>query len=246
MWRIEGSEASLSTLRLSARVDLRQPEQGLADVARRERALPDARLLQVQLADVGNGQRLVDAYVRSLDLVAAYEAASGLASATQIYWRYVEHADLEAAGVELIVSVRTESLDADPRMAFGSELACREVLQAAGSDATSFQSIPVSAKTCDRPLRRAGVGLFVARLCDDAVSYVEMVHPADFSAIELAAGGSPAGCVRSRFPLFEERLEKGVIRRTRVQGLLCRREGDEAVARECYLRFLASAAPLTA
>jgi hypothetical protein len=246
MWRIEGSEASLSTPRLSARVNLRQPEQGLADVAWREGALPDARLLQVQLADAGNGQRLVDAYVRSLDLVAAYEAPAGLASATQIYWRYVEHADLDAAGVELIVSVRTESLDADPRLAFGSELACRELLQAADPDATSFQPIPVSAKTTDRPLRRAGVGLFVSRLSDAAVSYVEMVHPADFSSTELAVGGSPPGCVRSRFPLLEERLEKGVIRRARAQGLLCRREGDEAVARECYRRLLASEAPLTA
>ncbi len=246
MWRIEGSHASLSTPRLSARVSLRQPEPGLGDIERLQSALPDARLLQLQLSDAGAGQRLVEAYVRGSDLVASYEAASGRASATQVYWRYVEHAELGAAGVELIVSVRTESSDADPSLTVGSELACRELIQAAAPDATSFQPIPVSAKMADQLFRLAGVGLFVRRLTGDAVSYVEMVHPADFSSVEFAVGGGPAGCIRSRFGLFEERLEKGVIRRARARGLLCRREGDEAVARECYLRLLASEAPLTA
>ncbi len=244
MWRIEGTQASLSGPQLLARVNLRQPHFGLADVAWLDRTLADVRLLQAQLPDAGAGQRLVEAYVRGQDLIATYEAASEEKSATQMYWRYVEHADLEAAGVELIVSVRTELLDADASLTLGSELACRELVQAVDQDATRFLPAPVAGTPGNRPAHLDGVGLLIHRVTD-AVSVLEMLHPADFSALELVADAGSTGRVRSRFRLFQERLEKGVIRRARAQTLLCRPADDEAIARECYLRLRASEAPLT-
>lgn len=244
MWQIEGLQASLSTPRLSASIHLDQPERGLADVAWLLRSLGDARLMQVQLSGAGVRYLLVDSYVRGADLVASHEAIAGQSLATQIYWRYVEHADLGAAGFELIVSVRTELLDADPQLAVGSELSCKELFRAVVSDAAVFQPVPVPSSACNPSVCRAGPGLFVRRLTGDTVSYVEMVHPNDFSSAEFALGEGAAGCVRSRFRLFQDRLEKGVLRRARVQGLLCPRQGDEAVARACYLRLLASESPL--
>ena len=55
----------------------------------------------------------------------------------------------------------------------------------------------------------------------------------------------PETCDRGS-TLFEERLEKGVIRRARARGLLCLDARDgEAVAGECYRRLLASESPLS-
>jgi len=96
------------------------------------------------------------------------------------------------------------------------------------------------------PCRRTGTGLFLYRLDAGYGSYLEMVHPADFfkAYFERSCEGD---VLRSRFELFEERLEKGVLRRARASGLLLRHGQDaESAARECYRRWLASAAPLTA
>jgi len=208
--------------------------------------LADARLMQVQLSSAGANQHLQESYVRGVDLVTSHGAASGHSLDTQVYWRSIEHADLGAAGVELIVSVRTELSQADSCLFFGSELSCRELMQAVAPDARGFQSCRVPSAFAEQSVHREGVGLFIHRLNGNAVSYVEMVHPADFSSAQFAVGGETAQCVQSRFHLFEERLERGVIRRARARGLLCPREGDEMVAREGYLRLLASEWPLTA
>jgi hypothetical protein len=246
MWRIDQTQASLNAPGLSARVNLQQPDHGLANIGWHETPVSNARLLQVRRT--GIGPRLVDAYVRGADLVACYdyETPSSGSLAAQVYWRYIEYADLGAAGFELIVSVETELLDDDPCLAFGSELPCSELLQAANEGATDFRRVPVPDTAADEPCRCTGVGLFLHRLGAGPFRYLEMAHPADFFAAEFEQGPAP-GILRSRFRLFEERLEKGVIRRARARGLLCQHaQNDEAVAQECYRRLLASESPLAA
>jgi hypothetical protein len=244
MWRIDQTQASLDAPRLSARVNLQQPDQGLSNIGWHDTPFPNARLLQVRRT--GANPRLVDAYVRGADLVAFYEMPASGSLAAQVYWRYIEHADLGAAGFELIVSVATELLDDDPCLAFGSEMRCSELLQAASESATGFRRVPVPDTAADEHDRCTGVGLFLHRLGDGTFLYLEMVHPADFFAAEFAQGPAP-GILRSRFGLFEERLEKGVIRRARARGLLCQHApDDEALALECYRRLRASESPLTA
>jgi hypothetical protein len=247
MWQITEFHARLRTPSLSAKVNLRHPEQGLVDVEWLQEPLVDAQLLQVPMSGAELSRQLTDSYVRGLDLVTSYAADAGQSVTTQIYWRYFAHADLQAAGIEVIVSVRTESAEADSCLALGSKLPCRELLQAVTPEARRFEScggLPgMAGQSIGRD--RDGVGLFLRRLNDNA-SYVEMVHPADFLAVEFVSRGGPTPCVRSRFRLLEERVEKGVIRRVRGRGLLCPRQDDEAVAREGYRRWLASAWPLSA
>ena len=143
MWRIDQTQASLSASGLSARVNLQQPDLGIADLVWQGTPVAGARLLQVRRPRSDAGQHLVDAYVRGTDLIAVYETRLSGAVATQLYWRYVEHADLCLAGFELIVSVQTELLDDDPALALVSELPCSELFQAAKGDATSFARVPV-------------------------------------------------------------------------------------------------------
>jgi hypothetical protein len=245
MWRIDQTQASLSVSGLSARVNLQQPDLGIADLICQGTPLVGARLLQLRRLRSGAGQHLVDAYVRGTDLIAVYETRSSGAVTTQLYWRYVEHADLCLAGFELIVSVQTELLDDDPELALISELPCVELFQAVKADAARLARVPVPETKPDAPCRCTGVGLFLYRFGKAPGGYLEMVPPADFDHVEFEPGANPE-TVCSRFKLFEERLEKGVIRRARVRGLLGvdPRHG-ETVAGECYRRLLASESPLS-
>jgi hypothetical protein len=245
MWRIDRTQASLSASGLSARVNLQRPEFGITDIVWQGTPIPGARLLQARRPQSDFTPSLVDAYVRGTDLIAVYESRLGGAVATQLYWRYVEHADLCVAGIELIVSVQTELLDDDPGLALISELPCSELLQAANRDATCFARVGVPETEAEGPCRCAGVGLFLYRFGKVRGGYLEMVYPADFCTAEFGPGANPEN-MRSRFTLFEERLEKGVIRRARARGLLCLDTRDgEAVAGECYRRWLASESPLS-
>ena len=89
-----------------------------------------------------------------------------------------------------------------------------------------------------------GPGCVLWRLCESELSYCEMIHPADFHEDEIVwkplAGGSI--CLRRR--LFPESLEKGVILRARVRGVLLPRQDDLRIAAACYAAFVAAEPPL--
>ena len=89
-------------------------------------------------------------------------------------------------------------------------------------------------------------GVLLVRPPQVSFSYVELIHPADFSALEVSSDGADPPVLVSRFHLFDEHLEKGVIRRGRLRGLILPRADDIALATACYHSFLQSAVPLTA
>jgi hypothetical protein len=75
-------------------------------------------------------------------------------------------------------------------------------------------------------------------------SYAEFCHPRDgVGGIDVTRGTSG---LEVRFRLFGQELEKGVILRGRLRGLLLAREDDEAAAREAYRRFVREPPPLSA
>ncbi len=77
-------------------------------------------------------------------------------------------------------------------------------------------------------------------------SYIEMVHPSDFrqTMLDWTSGSLPT--VQLTHRLFVERLEKGVILRSRIRGVFVQRDrADEFVRRE-YRSFAHSELPLTA
>jgi len=73
-----------------------------------------------------------------------------------------------------------------------------------------------------------------------------MVHPADFSGSELTEDDSAGGHVAIRHRLFVQRLEKGVLLRARVRGLLLAREADVELAAATYRSFAGLGPPLGA
>ena len=78
-----------------------------------------------------------------------------------------------------------------------------------------------------------------------SAAYLEMVHPSDFrqTTFEWASQSPPV--VRLTHRLFAERLEKGVILRSRIRGLFIPRSHADELARQEYRRFAASKLPLT-
>lgn len=64
------------------------------------------------------------------------------------------------------------------------------------------------------------------------VSYAEMCHPHDGIGVDIDDGRI------IRFHLFGHDLEKGVILRGRLRGIIMPREGDEEEAQRAYAQFL--------
>jgi hypothetical protein len=245
MWQSQGTTADLRIGPFSGRLDLRRPAQGLVGLHLQGRALARMAVLQVRSgsAPAGQEEELLDSFVRGADLIATYSQAPDRTIVPQIYWRAIEHADLTAVGVELVLSVRTELLDDDPKMFVGSLVPRCPVWCSTDPESKRFEPVAIDV-AAPRDDSRARPIVLVYRLPDVDCSWVEMVHPMDFSGAVLSEDTTAEGLV-SRFELFNERLEKGVIRRGRLQGIFVPRDGDQIVAQECYRRFATSAIPLT-
>ena len=246
MWQVEGDWASLSAHRFVARVSPCAPREGLFGVRFDEREITDARLMQLRNVDASCEKDTRDLFVRGPDLVVPYSGRATDGLSCQVHWRAIESREPQAVGVEIVVSVQTNLLDADASIVLGNELPCTEVLHLC-EDGTQSRVVTDASQRPSSPDadQISQPGLLLYRLADGAGSCVEMVHPTDFLTGQVVGTGAESGLVRSTFTLFGERLEKGVIRRARARTLFLSAEDDEARAVECYRRFAASPSLLT-
>src|SRR5690606_14088064 len=88
-------------------------------------------------------------------------------------------------------------------------------------------------------------GCFIARPSGSQFSYVEIVHPVDYTASDITLGDSVPPRVRIVHQFFRTRLEKGVILRARMRAAIVARSGDEAIASDAYGHFATMEPPLT-
>jgi hypothetical protein len=176
------------------------------------------------------------------------------------------------AALELIVSVQTSRLDSDTALAVCTRLGPIESwrLFDAADDAADYAAVPDNGPARsgnlgtdvrgdglrgDGPQGGATVapeshvsnslGCCLLRPIGTGPSYIEMVHPADFRQTTFQWTTDSAPEVRLAHRLFVERLEKGVILRSRIRGLFVPRSHDAELARSEYRRFAASEPPLT-
>jgi hypothetical protein len=206
----------------------------------------------------------VDCFVRGDDFVATYAETADRPFRAQIYWRLVDGERIGGeqraepiAALELIVSVQTSRLDSDTALAVCTTLGSVEawrLLDAAEdrlmsaratSRTTAAESAAESARVVPEFHDAERPGCSLLRPIGHGPSYIEMVHPADFrqTTFEWTTDSSPV--VRLAHRLFVERLEKGVILRSRIRGLFVPRSHDTELARSEYRRFAASEPPLT-
>jgi hypothetical protein len=247
VWQGERGAALLKLARCTAAVDPLRPTDGLHELVIDGQSLAAARLLCVDLPISSPASSSVERYVRSGDLIVTYGETSERPLRPQIYWRATAH-ELHGAiaAIELLVSVQTSLLDAAAQLTTRSELAVSQAWQLTDERGHDFIEIaPQSAgaiATCCADRFRC----FVFRLAAPQVSYIEMVagQQAEQTTCSLATEGA---VIRAQLHhrLFAERLEKGVILRARVLGVIVERGGDLAAAARHYAAFQAEALPLT-
>ena len=152
---------------------------------------------------------------------------------TDIVWRALEGGDRADRFRADVLFGRPATLDV------GSTVAAAEVLGlAADGSLTPVACELGSQATLDAPRP----GCLVYRLAGRPCSYVEMVHPVDFRQGVVRRSGGSQAAVEVAYRLFPDSLEKGVILRARLRGLLIARQDDAPRAAALYAAFAAGGA----
>jgi hypothetical protein len=249
VWHAEDSTVRLELERLSVVVDPLDPAAGLQRLRVDAQPLPDLHPLRVELPPVEarRGPPDVDFYVRGGDLIATYAHRPERAMLAQVYWRAESQTRPRAiAAVELLVSVQTSLLDSCPKLATRSDVAAREAFQLTDPARAAFESVAPQSNRAAPAIPSGGPSCYLFRLGNAKYSYAEMVNPADAQQSRLGISSDETGLrARLAHELFAERLEKGVILRARVLGVLLDRDGDQAATARHYAAFLSEPPPLT-
>jgi len=252
-WRLNGQRATLHREGLEATVDLALPGRGLHGVRVASQDISAVAILGVSPPDLSPAELgpIQESYVRGRDLVATYQPSDRRPVRTQVYWRVLPSTSPAVlAVVELVVSVQTHLLDSRPRLDVVSTFDAAELLalDCAGGECESLPPGDSATTSCsarrqlnferDGPAERT----LLARPEGSDLSFVQLVHPTDWTGGLLQ---HEKGSSRLVHHLFPEPLEKGVIRRARVQGALVRRDDDLATAAACRRRLQIESPPLT-
>ncbi len=241
-WKLCGTIAQLRTEFLEATVDVERPDLGLGSLMSRNNGhtvqFGRASILGVcadQLDPLA--VKSTDHYVRGDDLIVSCQPATTSDISLQIYWRVVNDETIPATGIETIVSAQTDLLDSHPTSVVSSQLPPGDVLiMIDGSDQT-FQPLAIE---CGESA--TGNGVVLIRFENNEISYLEMVHPSDDRGVTIKRTSEQ---LVTSYPVLTERLEKGVIRRSRLRAMFIPRENDSSVAMKLYAQFAASPPPLT-
>jgi hypothetical protein len=228
LWKMDGTTARTRLPRFSGQVQCTHPQDGLHAIQCDGQALAAHAWLAIELPGERPTAAEVEAYVRGSDLIVTYAETATRPLRAQAYWRMIEPGSKGLlAAIELVASVQTNLLDACPRITARSLVAGGELL--------SIGEFP-------RKSEEVGGRGFLIRPAGATFSYAEMIAggAGHDDRVETAASR-----IRLEHDLFADWLEKGVILRTRIRGVLLERAGDLAAATDQFNEFLATALPLT-
>lgn len=251
-WKLTQLSGSFSAATTTGTCDLLAPAAGVRLSTIGSMPIEDIQLLRINLPTPGKTSLAegLEAFARGGDLVGIYPPTTAYPFRSQAYWRLQSH-DLiidgyEAlAAIEAVASNQTDLLDSHPELSISSSLPATSAWQLNEPSSGGFGAIDLSSPGSFDPSN--SVGCFLFRIAGDKYSYAEMVYPLDFHRSEIAVverGGQKM--VESTHHLFLAHLEKGVILRARVLGLLLPREQDMQAVAAHYAAFAASDPPLTA
>jgi hypothetical protein len=162
-----------------------------------------------------------DVYVRGDDLVVAYRETPARPFSVQVYWSAAARPAESAVVLDATVSVQTRAWETSPRIVTSSSLD--------GADVAAVTSTVMLA----RP-----------RAVD--WSYAEVAPAEDFAPIADVEDGAGNPSAAMRWAFREQFMERGVIRRLRLRGVLVPRVDDVAAATRLRDALLAEQPPLTA
>ncbi|MEX2316875.1 MAG: hypothetical protein WD669_06975 [Pirellulales bacterium] len=247
-WDFDSPIAALRCGGLAARVDVSRPQQGVYDLSVNSSKVAGTLFAIEWIAEkpadstesvlsAGWPMGVADAYVRGCDLVATYGRMPNSPYSPQIYWRVEQGATQrvpgrEQEGLSLIVSVQTDLLDSHPQIRVTTRLAADELIE------HRALSIEHPASSIEHP-----ASCLLWRLAGGKLSYAEIVPESDFR--QLTVERDADGVASVHWDLFAEFLEKGVIRRARIQGAFLPRQDDIELAAACCRAIDRRALPLT-
>lgn len=245
MWQIEHQQAVWKSRRLSALIDLTRPVLGLHRVRYGNDEWTDTNILQVSYpcGDPDAWDFIDDAYVREPDLIVAYRECA-IALRTQLQWRVHE---LPGALVlfELTASVQTPSHDCDPRLRIATSLP-GTVWHLQGGEMDDEWNLTQQSNIDHVAMRVATPGIVVLNSAGETSPCFGQAIPAcDLVEAHLERNQAAQGSTLVQ-TYFADRLEKGVLRRVRVQAYASPNSQDIDAVLSTALQALHHAPPLVA
>lgn len=243
-WQISRSDenkdidqATYSNKSFSVRVDLTHPGEGLQDVSFQGSPTHVSSLrISAEPPTPKGGETVIESYVRGDDLIVTYAQTPARTIRPQIYWSALNFKD--AHGIQATISAQTSLLDSDPTIRSHSRLGQGDLFQPKQiEDNGDWQQ-----RSADDACSADSPSLFLFRPNDADWSYAEILFPTDFQGAQVTAKDD---ALQIEFSMFPEFLEKGVIRRGRIQSLFMPRTNDQQVAIAAYRELANSPAPLT-
>ncbi len=234
MWLIESSHASLDLSNLHCELELTQPQKGLLNTTAYQHSLAHSSFVQLHMGlDMGLDMRLgeesiQEAYQRGNDLIVQYQSTEQRNATPQLYWR-TSHRE-NAVGIEIIVSLQTDQLD------------CRCPIRTSTSIASP---LPVYTLRDSQQWKKTDGGECSHALLvqlTPTLTYLEVVHPTDHTTTSIRLDDQTTTWEHC---LLNLPLEKGVIRRARMQSWWIQHDDSETLANEIVQAFHQSTPPLT-
>lgn len=223
--------ARLQTASVAGRIELLCPDQGIGQLQLSGEVLAGKilsvrrKLLTATSSGSSHGQRTcqspvwpaADTYVRGNDLVATYAASDGWPYLTQLYWQAPERLDVtpEFGSVSLLVSLQTSLPDTWPELFIESHVAAEEVL-CVTCDAQRRAHVHEVSRADYSLATSTSAACILRRLKGRSISFLEAMRAGDARDVSLRRAGD--GVWHSRWELFGDFLEKGVIRRARLES----------------------------
>lgn len=237
MWNVTGTTWELVSPRLIGSIDVSRPWNGFSPT---EPGVNFTFLLGTWFGgEIPTGELPpVETHARGTDLIACYAEDRRRHVRPEFLWQLIQQTPQTEGGLELIASAQTSKLSSDPRLLVRSRITASQVFQV--DHRQEPRQIDLAA--IDASVRLGVCEFLVIRPKGARFSYAEFVHPSDFVASELREMEQP-GMIEIWHDLFARELEKGVLRRGRVRGVLLQRERDIELACEQFENF-ANSKPL--
>jgi hypothetical protein len=258
-WTVQCSIAQFQCGFLTGRLDISHPGHGLHHLALDGHAF-DARLLCIyriserakpveyptssteHVITKGPEWMVADSYVRGRDLVASYLPTKEWPYSPEVYWRACSESEASPlASISLILSVNTHLLDSWPRISLQSCFTTDEVMFLQADSTKANTDVIRNSERVFRPSSTLSCRLH--RLSDQRFSYAEIMPATDFCEARIQHNADNK-CY-ARWELFSHFLEKGVIRRARLQAIVLPRENDVELALRCCRQLENAPLPLT-
>ena len=170
-------------------------------------------------------------------MVTTYAGTDAWPFAPQIYWTFDSE---NPVALTLVVSIQTDRLDTHPRIFVRSKLPADEMMRLSVAGDELLMDSHADGELQIDP--RASACSLIWRLPGGELSYAEIMPTSDFRRLSVERTGNTVG---TRWELFSEFLEKGVIRRARLQAMFVPRENDLQIVAESCQAIARRPLPLT-